>query len=71
MTPQIRTSEIIFPKPRYTVPECLILLGESRDRFYGKVRSGRYLIIKDGRRTYMLHEQLLGAAQGDGGQQAA
>lgn len=65
MTAQIRAPEIIFPKPRYTVPECLVLLGESRDRFYGKVKSGRYMIIKDGRRTYMLHQQLEQAALGD------
>ena len=62
---QLRTPEIIFPKPRYTVAECLVLLSESRDRFYGKVRSGRYQIIKDGRRTYMTHTQLEDAALGE------
>ena len=56
---------IIYPKPRYTVPECLALLGESRKRFYAKVKAGRYQITKDGRRSYMLHDELLRAAQGD------
>ena len=58
-------TEILYPKPRYPVPECLILLSESRDRYYAKVRSGRYAVTKDGRRTYMTHEQLLDAAMGD------
>lgn len=67
---QINT-EILYPKPRYPVPECLVLLGESRDRYYAKVRSGRYNVTKDGRRTYMTHAQLLDAAQGDSTQEAA
>ena len=61
---QINT-QILYPKPRYSVTECLVLLGESRDRYYAKVRSGRYQITKDGRRTYMTHPQLLDAARGE------
>ncbi len=53
-------------KPRYGVPECLDLLGISRKHFYGQVKAKRYRIIKDGRRTFMTHEQLLDAAAGDG-----
>jgi len=56
---------IIFPKPRYAVEECLVLLGESRKRFYEKVNTGRYTLTKDGRRSYMTHENLLDAATGD------
>ena len=52
-------------KPRYTIDECLFLLGESRARFYAKVRTGRYSVTKDGKRTYMTVEQLHDAAQGD------
>lgn len=55
----------LFPKPRYSVDECLLLLGEGRKRFYSKIRSGRYSITKDGGRTYMTHAQLLDAAEGD------
>ncbi len=55
----------IYPKPRYSVDDCLYLLGESRKRFYEKVKCGRYEITKDGRRSYMTHEQLEDAAQGD------
>ena len=55
----------IFPKPRYTIPDCLMLLGESRRRFYEKVKTGRYQITKDGSRSYMTHENLLDAAEGD------
>lgn len=55
----------IFPKPRYTIPECLILLDESRPRFYAKVHRGRYQLTRDGSRAYMTHEQLLDAAEGD------
>lgn len=55
----------IYPKPRYNVSECLILLDETRKTFYAKVKSSRYQITKDGSRTYMTHEQLLDAAKGD------
>lgn len=56
---------VMYPKPRYTVEDCLVLLGESRDRFYAKVRSGRYQMLKDGRRSYMTHQALEDAAKGD------
>lgn len=56
---------IMYPKPRYSVPECLILLSESRKRFYAKVKAGRYRLTKDGSRSYMLHDDLLRAAEGD------
>ena len=59
------TTEVSYPKPRYSIKECLSLLGESRKRFYSKVKSSRYQLTKDGRRSYMTHEQLLDAAQGD------
>jgi len=55
----------IFPKPRYTITDCLMLLGETRKRFYAKVKTGRYQIRKDGSRSYMLHADLLDAAKGD------
>ena len=55
----------IYPKPRYTIPECLMLLGETRKTFYAKVKRGRYRLRKDGSRSYMLHEDLLDAAKGD------
>lgn len=59
------TKDFPYPKPRYSVDQCLVLLGESRKRFYAKVATGRYSITKDGRRSYMTHEQLLDAAEGD------
>lgn len=62
---------VVYPSPRYTVAECLVLLKECNETFYAKVRSGRYQTISDGRRRYMLHEQLLAAAQGDSAQEAA
>ncbi len=52
-------------KPRYSVPECLELLGVSRGSFYDRVRAGNYRVVKDGARTFMTHEQLLTAARGD------
>ncbi len=55
----------IYPKPRYNVPECLILLDETRKTFYSKVKSGRYQLTKDGSRSYLTHERLLDAAKGD------
>ena len=60
-----RYGDPIYPKPRYSVPDCLILLGESRKTFYSKVKSGRYLLTKDGSRSYMTHAALLDAAEGD------
>lgn len=52
-------------KPRYSVPECLHLLGISRQHFYDSVKAKRYRIVKDGKRTFMTHQQLLDAAGGD------
>ena len=49
-------------KPRYSISECLELLGVSRGFFYGRVRTGHYRVVKDGARTFMTHEQLLNAA---------
>jgi hypothetical protein len=54
-----------FPKPRYSVVECLILLGVTRRTFYQRVRDGRYRITKDGKRSFQTHAQLLEAAEGD------
>lgn len=62
---------LVYPAPRYSIDECLVLLKECRETFYLKVRSGRYHTTQDGRRRYMTHEQLLDAAQGDSGQEAA
>jgi len=61
----VQQADIIYPKPRYSVQDCLVLLGESRKRFYQKVAEGRYRLVRDGRRRYMLHEELLEAAKGD------
>ena len=58
-------SIVQYPKPRYSVNECLALLDESRKRFYDKVASGRYRLTKDGGRSYLLHADLLDAAEGD------
>ena len=65
------TNQIQYPKPRYPIEECLVLLSISRKRFYEQVRVGRYRITKDGRRSYMTHAQLVSAAEGDGGDRAA
>lgn len=62
---------VVYPSPRYTVAECLVLLKECNETFYAKVRSGRYKTISDGRRRYMTHPQLLDAAEGDSAQGAA
>ena len=62
---------LVYPAPRYSVGECLVLLKECNETFYVKVRSGRYKTILDGRRRYMTHAQLLDAAQGDSRHEAA
>ena len=59
-----RYGQPIYPKPRYSIPECLILLDIGRKPFYSRVREGRYAITKDGSRSYMTHDQLLAAARG-------
>ena len=51
-------------KPRYSVAECLELLGVSRKHFYAQVKAGRYKIVKDGSRTFMTRADLLAAAKG-------
>lgn len=52
----------VYPKPRYPIPECLYLLDLSESAFYKRVRAGIFEILKDGRRTYMTHDQLTEAA---------
>ena len=59
------SENILYPKPRYPIGECLILLAISRKSFYERVRIGRYRTTKDGGRTYMTHRQLLEAAEGN------
>ena len=49
-------------KPRYSVSECLALLGVSKGFFYGRVRSGHYQVVKDGTRTFMTYDELIRAA---------
>ena len=39
--------------------------NRGRKRFYSKVKAGQYHLTKDGRRSYMLHEDLMRAAEGD------
>ena len=56
---------IIFPKPRYPINECLVLLSISRKAFYERVRIDRYQLTRDGGRSYMTHRQLLDAAKGN------
>lgn len=58
-------AQIQYPKPRYSIEECLALLGISRKAFYLNVRKGKYPTTTDGRRRYMTHAQLLAAAEGD------
>ena len=63
MIPSNSSSVPSYWKPRYSVSECLGLLGVSRGFFYDRVRSGMYGVVKDGSRTFMTYEQLLNAAQ--------
>lgn len=51
---------------RFTVSQCLGVLGVSRGHFYKQVKAGVYQVIKDGRRTFMTREQLDNAIQGIG-----
>jgi hypothetical protein len=60
-----------YPKPRYEIHECLILLAITRKVFYERVREGKYSMTKDGGRSYMTHAQLLAAAEGDNAMAAA
>ena len=53
-------------KLRYSVTECLSMLGISRAHFYRQVKAGRYLVVRDQGRTFMTAEQLQAAARGDG-----
>ena len=52
-------------KIRYSVTECLAMLGVSRKTFYDRVRAGKYETITDGRRRFMTQEQLIAASKGD------
>lgn len=52
-------------KLRYSVKDCIELLGISRKHFYERVKTGRYKTITDGKRRFMTHEQLMAAVQGD------
>ena len=59
------SESIQYPKPRYPIYECLVLLNISRKAFYERVRVGQYKLTKDGGRSYMTHDQLLDAAEGN------
>jgi len=59
------SNNIQYPKPRYPISECLALLDISRKGFYERVRSRQYRLTKDGGRSYMTHDQLLDAAEGN------
>ena len=56
---------MLYPKPRYPINECLVLLSISRKAFYERVRIDRYQLTRDGGRSYMTHSQLLDAAEGN------
>ena len=53
-------------KARYSVTECLDLLGISRAHFYRQVKAGRYQVVRDRGRTFMTVAQVQAAARGDG-----
>jgi len=50
---------------RYSVTECLKMLGVSRAHFYRQVKAGRYEVVRDRGRTFMTVEQLQAAIRGD------
>ena len=52
-------------KLRYSVNDCLCILGVSRKHFYAQLKAGVYKTVTDGKRRYMTHEQLLEAVHGD------
>jgi excisionase family DNA binding protein len=52
-----------YPKPRYSVREAMELLGIKRTRFYEHVKSGRLKVIKDGRKSFVVHDDLVALAE--------
>jgi len=58
--------QLLPSKLRYPLSECLEHLGISRATFNRRVEAGQYQIIRDGKRLFMSHEQLVEAAKGDG-----
>ncbi len=57
-------------KLRYSVTECLEVLGISRKHFYAQLRAGVYETIRDGNRRFMTRDQLMAAAAGSNEEKA-
>jgi hypothetical protein len=46
------------PLQRYSVPEACLYLRISRAKFYEGVKSGKYLLTKDGNRSFLSGSQI-------------
>ena len=55
----VQPQPLHFPKPRYSIAEACELLGIKRTRLYQHVKSGRLRLIKDGARSFVLHDELV------------
>ena len=56
---QIIMQRVAYPKPRYSITEACELLGIKRTRLYQHVNAGRLTLIKDGARSFVLHDELV------------
>jgi len=57
---------LVEEKPRYSVVECLKMLGVSRAHFYRQVKAGNYSVVRDRGRTFMTADQVRAAVHGEG-----
>jgi hypothetical protein len=48
-----RSSPLLDPLQRYTVPEANALLRQSNAKTYQQIKAGHLRVIKDGGRTYV------------------
>lgn len=45
------------PKLRYSIPEFCEITGTSRSKTYERIRAGRIAVVKDGKETYITHDE--------------
>ena len=44
-------------KLRYSIPEFCEITGTSRSKTYERIRAGQIAVVKDGRETFISHEE--------------
>jgi hypothetical protein len=49
---------VLGSKPRYAVPESLVLLGISRGLLFQRIEQGALSVVRDGRRIFLTDDEI-------------